>query len=182
MPQPGTRRGTCAVQSADMPLEPEFIAAFTRTVRESAEALLTMSDADASVARAPGKWSRKEIVGHLIDSAANNHARFVRAQRTDHLLFEGYDPDAWVEAQRYNTLPWRDLVALWRQYNLHLAHVMGRIDPAASDRPRERHSLDQIAFVRISRDEPATLTYFMRDYVAHLEHHLRQALEPRQTK
>ena len=78
-----------------MPLEPEFIAAFTRTVRESVEALLTMSDADASVARAPGKWSRKEIVGHLIDSAANNHARFVRAQRTDHLLFEGYDPDAW---------------------------------------------------------------------------------------
>ena len=82
----------------------------------------------------------------------------------------------------YNTLPWRDLVALWRQYNLHLAHVMRRIDPAASDRSRERHSLDQIAFVRISRDEPATLTYFMRDYVAHLEHHLRQALEPRQTK
>ena len=160
-----------------MPLEPEFLAAFTRTVRESAGQLLTMSDADASVARAPGKWSRKEIIGHLIDSAANNHARFVRAQRTDHLVFEGYDPDAWVHAQRYNELPWADLVALWRQYNLHLASVMASADPEASDRPRQRHNLDQVAFRRISRDEPATLTYFMRDYVAHLEHHLRQALD-----
>jgi hypothetical protein len=70
-----------------MPLEPEFIAAFISTVSNAAEQLLTMSDADASVARAPGKWSRKEIVGHLIDSAANNHARFVKAQATDHLLF-----------------------------------------------------------------------------------------------
>jgi hypothetical protein len=164
-----------------MPLEPEFIAAFTRTVCKSAEALLAISDADANVAREPGKWSRKEIVGHLIDSAANNHARFVRAQGTDHLLFEGYDQDAWVRAQRYNEWPWGDLVALWRQYNLHLANVMAVADPATADRPRVRHNLDQIAFVRISRDEPATLTYLMRDYVAHLEHHLRQALEPRQT-
>jgi hypothetical protein len=161
-----------------MPLEPEFIATFTSTVSNAAEQLLTISDADASEARAPGKWSRKEIVGHLIDSAANNHARFVKAQATDHLLFDGYDQDAWVQVQRYKEQSWVDLVELWRAYNLHLAKVMGSADRAVSDRPRTRHNLDQVAFVRISRDRPATLTDFMRDYVAHLEHHVRQAVDP----
>ena len=161
-----------------MPFEPGFVEAFRHTVGEAAERLLTMSDSRARAPRTPGDWSRKEIVGHLIDSAANNHARFVRAQATDHLLFESYDADAWVRVQKYNELPWTHLVTLWREYNMHLAAIIGSADPAALDRPRERHNLEDIAFVPLARDEPATLAYFIRDYVAHLEHHLRQALEP----
>ena len=161
-----------------MPIEPEFVEAFRRTISQAAERLLAMSDTRAREARAPGEWSRKEIIGHLIDSAANNHARFVKAQATDHLLFEGYDADAWVRVQKYNELPWEPLVTLWRDYNLHLARVIASADPAALDRPRERHNLEQVAFALPGGDEPATLAYFIRDYVAHLEHHLEQTLEP----
>jgi DinB family protein len=157
-----------------MAIDTGFLESFRTTVTRSAERMLAISDRDAAVPRAPGHWSRKEIVGHLIDSAANNHARFVRAQTSDDLLFAGYDQEAWVRVQRYHQRPWADLVALWREYNLHLASVMASADAEALDRPRARHTLDRIATVPIAADRPATLAYLMRDYVVHLEHHLRQ--------
>ena len=60
--------------------------------------LLALSDAEAAKAPAPGKWSPKQVLGHLIDSASNNHQRFVRAQFTDDLVFAGYQQEPWVEA------------------------------------------------------------------------------------
>lgn len=146
------------------------------TVDRSAVRLLRLSDGEASRVPAPGKWSKKEIVGHLIDSAANNHARFVRAQRSSDLVFEGYDQDEWVRIQRYRDRPWEDLVQLWRQYNHHIAFVMAATDESALTRPRTSHSLDTIAFRPVAADRSVTLEYLMRDYVDHLEHHLRQVL------
>jgi DinB family protein len=151
-----------------------FVEVFRLTVTTAAERLLAVPDETAARPRAAGKWSPKEIIGHLIDSAANNHGRFVRAQATDDLVCEGYDQDAWVRVQQYNTRPWPDLVRLWRDYNLHLASVMASAEPNVLDRPRARHNLDRIAYAPVSRDQPVTLAYFMRDYVAHLEHHLQQ--------
>src|SRR5580765_1589333 len=86
--------------------------------------LAAISDSQAAVPRGQGKWSAKEIVGHLIDSASNNHQRFVRAQFTDDLVCAGYDQDSWVASQRYQSAPWDDLLALWVHFNLHLAPVM----------------------------------------------------------
>jgi hypothetical protein len=78
--------------------------------------------------------------------------------------------------QRYRERSWTELVQLWQEYNLHLASVMEMADPQAVDRPRTPHNLDVVAFQSVSRAEPVTLDYFMRDYVAHLKHHLRQAI------
>lgn len=133
-----------------------------------------ISDDVASVPRAPGKWSRKEIVGHLIDSASINHERFVRAQFSDDLISPPYDQDAWVRAQHYRDAAWSELVSLWAHFNLHLARVVESIPREMRDRKRARHNLNEVAFHAIPADEPATLEYFMRDYVAHLEHHLAQ--------
>ena len=77
-------------------MDAAFIAEFRRTIDRAAERLGTFDDIEAGRPTAPGKWSKKEIVGHLIDSAANNHGRFVRAQLQDDLVFAGYDQDAWV--------------------------------------------------------------------------------------
>lgn len=149
---------------------------FRQTVDRAAGSLLALSDAQAARRPAPGKWSRKEIIGHLIDSASNNHGRFVRAQLQDDLVFAGYDQEAWVRIQRYQDRPWADLVRLWQAYNHHIAAVMAATDAHALTRPRTRHNLDELAWQAVSTTEPATLDYFMRDYVAHLKHHLRQAL------
>ena len=155
-------------------MDVDFLYDFRRTLDEARVRLTRLSDAEASRPGTPGKWSPKEIIGHLIDSAANNHARFVRAQAADDLLFEGYDQEAWVRAQRYNERRWRDLIRLWHAYNHHLADVMERADPDSLARPRARHSLDRIAFEPLDATTPATLGYLMRDYVAHLKHHLNQ--------
>jgi hypothetical protein len=98
----------------------------------------------------------------------------VRAQFTDDLVFPGYEQERWVRAQRYDEEPWPLLVALWRSFNLHLAHVMEHSPESARRESRERHNLDEIGWIRIGENEPATLEYLMRDYIGHLKNHLRQ--------
>jgi DinB superfamily len=152
----------------------DYVDDLRQTVTRTAAALAAVSDEAAARRPAAGKWSAKEIIGHLVDSAANNHQRFVRAQFQDDLVFSGYAQDAWVAVQAYQDAPWRDLLVLWREYNLHLARVMERVPEAVRLRVRHRHNLHQLAFQAVPEDQPTTLEYFMRDYVAHLHLHLTQ--------
>jgi hypothetical protein len=122
----------------------------------------------------PRKWCPREVLGHLIDSASNNHVRFVRALEQESLVFPGYDQDAWVEAQRYRDASWKDLISLWGHFNFHIARVMEAAPAAQREMVREEHNLDQIAWKTVPRNTPTTLDYLMEDYVAHLKHHLNQ--------
>ena len=111
----------------------------------------------------PGGWSRRQVLGHLIDSASNNHQRFVRACLQPSLDFPGYDQDGNVRLQAPQEADWALLVSLWAAYNRYLAHVIARL-PAAK--------LDTVC--RIGSGEPVTLGFIASDYLAHLVHHLRQ--------
>jgi hypothetical protein len=143
-------------------------------VAEAFPRLWAISDSDAAAPPAPGKWSPKQVIGHLIDSASNNHQRFVRANFTDDLIFLGYDQERWVELGRYEKAPWESLLTLWREFNLQIARVMEATPDAAASALRTRHNLNQLAWHPVPEDQPATLVYFMSDYVDHLKHHLRQ--------
>jgi hypothetical protein len=147
---------------------------FRLTIETNAVRLHALSDAEVRNARAAESWTPKEIVGHLIDSAANNHARFVRAQFTDDLVFAGYEQEEWVRAQCYNEESWPQLVELWKHYNLHLLHVMAAAPQEKLRQPRPRHTLDKIAWQMVDTAQPATLEYLMTDYIGHLKSHLRQ--------
>jgi hypothetical protein len=136
--------------------------------------LSAISDADASQPLANDKWSAKQVIGHLIDAASNNHQRFVRANFTDDLIFAGYDQEQWVSLGRYAEAPWDSLLTLWREFNLQIARVMEATPVSVRDAPRRRHNLHELAFRAVAEDQPATLGYFMSDYVDHLEHHLGQ--------
>ena len=70
--------------------------------------------------------------------------------------------------------PWPELVTLWETFNLHIARVMDAIPAEVGSRMRSEHALDRIAWEVVPRDEPVNLDYFMRDYVAHVAHHVRQ--------
>jgi hypothetical protein len=157
-----------------MGAEPECAARLVRVVDRAAAALHSSSDQAVSARPAPGKWSVKEIVGHLIESAAHNHQRFVRARWQDDLIFPGYAQDDWVAAQDYQAAPWPELATLWQSYNHHIARVMAGVPLAVRTKVHVRHNLDQIAWQTVPVGEPTTLDYFMLDYVAHLEHHVRQ--------
>lgn len=106
---------------------------------------------------AKDKWSGKEILGHLIDSAANNHQRFVRLQYEETVI--SYDQARWVAICRYQEASTEDLITLWESYNRHLLHI---IKAAYGQMPLLEPSARQ------------SLEFFMEDYVRHLEHHLRQ--------
>jgi len=147
---------------------------FKQTIEAAPPRLLLISEGQSEQARAGDHWSSKQIIGHLIDSAANNHARFVMAQLKDDLLFAGYEQDGWVRVQQYQNAPWPQLVELWRAYNLHLLHVMSCVPQEKLMNQCTRHSLQKIAFEPVSESDPVTLEYLMKDYVVHLKHHLSQ--------
>ena len=118
---------------------------------------------DPSVPLRPGGWSRKEILGHLIDSASNNHQRFVRASLQQSLEFSGYDQNGCVRVQAPNDADWNVLVSLWAAYNRYIAHVIARIPATKLE-----------TSCRIGSGEPVTLRFLTEDYVRHLVHHLEQ--------
>jgi DinB family protein len=157
---------------------PEYVVTLRNAIERFTPILEEMPQERTRHRPAPGKWSPREIIGHLIDSASNNHQRFVRALFQDDLIFPGYAQDEWVSAQRYREAPWHDLLELWRSFNLHIARVMEAAPSEQRLRPRARHNLDELAWKPVPRDQPATLDYFMADYVAHLQHHIDQIIRP----
>jgi DinB superfamily len=152
----------------------EFLDDFRRTIGTAKTRLLAFSPPEDQTKSNPEKWTPREIIGHLIDSAANNHHRFVRAQFTDDLVFSGYEQDNWVSVQRYNEESWTDLVQLWALYNLHLLHLVSVIPKNVLTLSRPRHNLNELAWKAVDPNKPTTLEYFVRDYVGHMRHHLDQ--------
>lgn len=152
----------------------DFLDDFRQTISTASEQLLQLSAEKSQVPRAAGKWSPKEIIGHLIDSASNNHQRFVRAQFSDDLIFAGYEQEGWVRVQNYQGESWAELVQLWKLYNQHILHVMSLVPEETRRKLRYKHNLHQIASDTLSESEPVTLEWFMRDYVDHMKKHLGQ--------
>jgi hypothetical protein len=115
---------------------------------------------------APDKWSKKEILGHLIDSAANNHHRFVKIQfQTSPFNVEDYAQDDWVGIQKYNEKDSQELVNLWKAYNEHILFIMQNTPDKNLDLKIEADYLS---------DKGDTLFILMKDYVDHMDHHLKQ--------
>jgi hypothetical protein len=110
----------------------------------------------------PENWSKKEILGHLIDSAANNHHRFVRVQAEDSPTI-WYDQNKWVQGGHYSEMDKSQLISFWRSYNMHLAVLM-KLIPA--------NTLNRTCMMK--NGDKVTLEFLMIDYVEHLEHHLMQ--------
>ncbi|MFS8085517.1 MAG: DinB family protein [Acidobacteriota bacterium] len=154
----------------------QWLEDFKHTIESAAPRLLQIGEVESTEPRAEDHWSAKQIIGHLIDSATNNHARFVVGQIKDDLVFAGYEQNEWVQIQHYQEAPWSQLVDLWRAYNLHLLHVMTWAAPDKMHHSCTQHSLQTIAFNTVSDSEPVTLEYLMKDYVVHLKHHLSQIL------
>ncbi len=134
-----------------------------RTVEDFAGRFDNLDEAKASQKFRPDEWSRKEILGHLIDSAANNIQRFVRAQYQKTVSLPAYEQKEWVNIQQYNTRSWEELLLFWKSYNLHLAHIVCNM-------PAECLQIS----CTIGSNEPTTIGYVVVDYLGHLQHHLRQ--------
>jgi hypothetical protein len=129
------------------------------TLRSAVPWLVVLSEADSSAPEREGKWSAKEIIGHLTDSAVNNLSRIVRMQIGPERL-PGYAQEAWVDLQRYREREWSQLLALWFALNEHIIWTIRHVEP----RSLANHA--QVAGDVIS------LGFLIEDYIAHMQHHL----------
>jgi|ERR1700754_96758 hypothetical protein len=111
------------------------------------------------------KWSKKEILGHLVDSAQNNIRRFLVAQYEDTPVIL-YNQDKWVDLTNYQHYPTRDLLSLWILLNRHICRVLRRLPPGAATRK-----------CFMGNSQPHTLEWVAADYCNHLLHHLHQILD-----
>lgn len=140
-------------------------AALRQTVLATAPRLLAFTDEQRLQQPAPGKWSKQQLIGHLVDSAVNNIARFVRLQQPeDHITGLTYQQEHWVSVQAYQQEDWQQLVQLWVSVNLHIAHLLDQVPATA---------LEKVMHFNGARED-ATLHFLATDYLDHLQHHLHQ--------
>lgn len=130
--------------------------------------LLSISTETAGIKPVNNKWSKKEILGHLIDSANVNFQRFIRTIMHKEAEFPPYDQEEWVELQKYNDREWAELIQIFVSFNLQIANLLKNLNPE-----RERYCCD------IGGEKPVTLEVLIVEYIRHMEHHLRD-IENRQ--
>jgi hypothetical protein len=126
--------------------------------------LRAIAENDAAI-KPPGHWSRKEELGHLIDSASNNHLRFVRATLEPTYHGQSYDQNGCVNLHGYQEMSWTELVDFWQSYNHLLAKLVARIPEGELSTP-----------CRVGDSAQVTLRFLIEDYVAHMQHHLDHIL------
>lgn len=142
---------------------PSIHARFEREINQAETRLRGVSEETSRAAIRPGGWTRKQVLGHLIDSALNNHQRFVRSALQDEYRGPVYDQDGWVRMHGYQSLPWRILVDHWSAQNQLLARVVAEVPEAKYGAP-----------CFIGDNPPMSLLELMEDYLRHLRHHLDQ--------
>jgi hypothetical protein len=143
-------------------------------LRAAAQMLAPLDAETMSRQPAPHKWSPKQILGHLIDSAYNNHLRFLIAADQDHLLFPGYDQRAWVDRNGYQQRDAREVVSTFLTVQNHLGELLGSLPEELLNRQTTKHAFATTAMRPFTEGAPSCLGYFIEDYLFHLVHHLKQ--------
>jgi hypothetical protein len=144
-------------------MDSSFIEDFRNNVLQSYDEMKMISEEAASGKASENQWSVKELLGHLLDSASNNHQRFVRLQIYDEIEFPFYQQEDFVRVNHYQNQNWNALLDFWKLYNLHLVHLVEHMDEG------------KLRNVWITPDqERLTLGHIVEDYLRHLKHHLGQ--------
>jgi hypothetical protein len=148
---------------------PEIIADLKQLLESVPPRLSTYTADEWSSKPDPAKWSRQEVLGHLVDSALHNWQRFAKVQYAPQpFVYEPYSQDSLVQVNRYQQLPAAEIAALWEALNRQLVRVLEAV-------PEARLTL---VAVHAGSGQTYSLLELAEDYVAHLKHHLQQIFQP----
>jgi len=139
----------------------EVVGKLKQLVAQAPSLLMALSPDEVSAQPAPGKWSKKQELGHLLDSASNNHQRVVRAQVEEQPSLSDYDGDRWVTLHNYQAMEWSEIIERWRVMNQQLIRAASSVAPRALERKLTVGG------------KIMTLGVLLNDYVDHLLHHIR---------
>jgi len=123
------------------------------------------------------KWSKKEILGHLIDSAYINHLRFLRAGSQKDLIFDGYNQNEWVIKNNYQQRDLTNILNTWTTINKHLSYLLEQLPESLLSQETVKHNFHQICMRPVKAGSATKLAYLIEDYIFHLEHHLAQIID-----
>lgn len=146
-------------------------------VNEASRLLIHINEEDMSHKPNPNKWSKKEILGHLIDSGYNNHRRLVQAQNQDQLIFDGYDQNLWVLANRYQDRKAKEIIQMWAIVNRHFSVLADQIPESRLLSMTSDHNFHKIGMRPIAEKDQVHLGMLIEDYIFHMEHHLGQIID-----
>ena len=136
-------------------------------ITEYASKFHAMKDADFSAKPLPHKWSKKEVIGHLIDSAQNNLRRFIVGQYESQPPKIVYDQDFWVQANGYQNLKKEDVITLWKLVNERICDVLLNM-PAQNYLKETNTGKTEVQL--------HSLQWLAQDYIRHMKHHFNQVL------
>ena len=138
-------------------------AKFKTAIAAAEKSLSAITEELASQPARTGGWLRKEELGHLLDSAQNNHQRIALAAINCEYAGPEYAQNAWVDLHGYRTMTWTELLAFWKTRNQMLHRIIANI-------PEERLS----SWVRIGDSPAMTLSAWIDDYLHHMADHVTQ--------
>ncbi len=139
---------------------------FSARLASAESDLKAITELEAIEPHRPNAWTRKQVLGHLIDSTINNHVRFVMAALDGEYTGQAYHAQGWVSMHDYANMLWSDLLALWKAHNSLLARVVRQI-------PEDKLTSE----CRVGNEKPATLRYIIEDYLHHMEGHIIEITE-----
>ena len=154
----------------------DYPQALRRILEHTADAITSISSQNFKYKDSPHKWSKKQLLGHLIDSAYNNHQRFLRATTQTNFIFQGYDQDQWVLQNNYQNRTKEEVINTWITVNQHLSILIEGLPIKLLTKETTEHNFHKICMNRPKEGESISLAYLIWDYLFHLEHHLAQIL------
>jgi len=143
------------------------ITRFDQSLREMEVLFSVTIPSDFDNKSSDSTWSKKEILGHLIDSAINNIQRFTEIQFCEKpYQIRKYNPDELVKANDYQNKDVHELFQLWKQLNMHIRYII------------ENQTKNTLGYSIILPDnQKKDFRFLITDYINHLEHHLNQIIK-----
>lgn len=140
------------------------IQALSEILSSVPDILMSINEKEFSAQPSPEKWSKKQILGHLIDSATNNHQRFIRSQAENNPQIY-YDQEIWVKNNYYQQMHAFQIIEFWTIYNYHILHIIKNMTEE-----------NYLRTCTMKDGQVLSIAYLVNDYIQHMQHHLKQIL------